>query len=107
VVAGWGRLRRPLWRTTFAHVFKRERVDVYYVDGVPRRVVALQLYNQFGDPTTKFTTIDFDNNQNTPQTNVGFDIGIGILIVGLLITGFAVFNFIKSIHSQRDTLLSL
>src|SRR5712692_195177 len=51
----------PAWTDQF---FKYERVDVYYNDDTPKSIVALQMYDPFGSPTTKYTTSDYTSSQN-------------------------------------------
>ena len=71
----------PFWNGQF---FKNERVDVYYSDTTPKRIVALQMYDLFGNPTTKFTTTDYTNSQNTsPLSNIGLDIGVILSLLGV------------------------
>ncbi len=83
----------PKWD---AQLFKGELVDIYYIDQTPKRVVALQLYDQFGVPLTKYTTSDYQpNQQSTPVTNAGFDIGVVLSMIGLLMIGFAVYKAIQ------------
>ncbi len=67
----------------------------YYFDQTPKRMVALQLYDQFGVPLTKYTTSDYQpNQQGTPVTNAGFDIGAVLSMISLLMIGFAVYKAI-------------
>jgi hypothetical protein len=72
---------QPTWNGQF---FKNERVDVYYSGDTPKRIVALQVYDLFGRPTTKFTTTDYINSQNaSPISNVGLDIGVILVLLGV------------------------
>ncbi|HLX40693.1 MAG TPA: hypothetical protein VKR42_09175, partial [Ktedonobacteraceae bacterium] len=59
---------------------------IYYEDVTPRQVTAIQLYDQFGDPTAKYTTPTYDQNPNTYQkAGVGPSIGEVILVLGLIL----------------------
>jgi len=71
----------PTWNGQF---FKNERVDVYYSDTAPKRIVALQMYDLSGSPTTKYTTTDYTNSQNaSPLSNIGLAIGIIVILLGV------------------------
>ncbi len=84
----------PAWNDQF---FKNERVDVYYSDGTPRRIGALQMYDLSGNPTTKFTTSDYTNSQNaSPISNIGLDIGVILLLFGGLWAGNAIFKLVRT-----------
>jgi hypothetical protein len=84
----------PAWNYQF---FKGEQIDIYYVDEIPKTVVALQFYDQLGDQLTKYTTSDYQpNQQSTPLTNIGFDIGVVLSIIGLLMIGFALYHAINN-----------
>src|SRR5579871_1123349 len=45
----------PTWITPFLHA----RVDIYYSDGTPKHVAAIQMYDLYGNPTTKYTTSEY------------------------------------------------
>lgn len=79
----------PTWTDP---IFKGERVDIYYVDDTPRRIVALQLYDLYGNPWKKFTTTEYDSSVHSPHINFGFDIGIGLVVVGLVVAGYAIYR---------------
>jgi len=71
----------PFWNGQF---FKNERIDIYYSNTTPKRIGALQMYDLFGSPTTKFTTTDYTNSQNaSPLSNVGLDIGVILILLGI------------------------
>ena len=81
---------------------KNERVDIYYSDGTPKHIVALQMYDLFGSPTTKFTTSDYTNSQNaSPISNVGLDVGVILIALGIWLAGNAVFKLVKA-RRQRN-----
>jgi len=68
--------------------FKGEKIDIYYEDATPRQVMAIQLYDQFGDPATKYTTPAYDQNPTTYQKpGVGPGVGEFILALGLILAG--------------------
>ena len=72
---------------------KNARVDIYYSDGTPKHIVALQMYDLFGSPTTKFTTSDYTNSQNaSPISNIGLDVGVILIAPGMWLAGNAVFR---------------
>lgn len=73
----------PNWNN---QAFKGEKIDIYYEDATPRQVMAIQLYDQFGDPTAKYTTPTYDQNPNTYQKpGVGPGVGEVILALGLIL----------------------
>lgn len=75
----------PVWND---HVFIRQKIDIYYGDETPKKVFALQLYDENGNPSTRFTTSAFDKNPNTYQKpGIGPEAGLVILAIGLLLTG--------------------
>ena len=79
-----------------------ERVDIYYIDGTPKHIIALQMYDLFGSPTTKFTTSDYINSQNaSPLSNVGLDVGVILIALGMWLAGNAVFKLVKA-RRQRN-----
>ena len=72
----------PVWND---QVYKRQRVDVYYQDGTPKKVVALELYDLFGGPSTRFTTAEYDTAIKNPSNpSLAFIIGALIALAGLL-----------------------
>lgn len=89
----------PAWTTPYVHA----RVDIYYSDGTPKHVTAIQMYDPYGNPTTKYTTSEYVNNQQTsPVSNVGLDAGVILIVLGILWTGNAIFKLVKT-HRQRHT----
>lgn len=61
-------------------------VDLYYQDGTPRQIIALQLYNASGQPTTKYITATYAAMQ--PQLLSWRTIIPGLLaLLGLLLAG--------------------
>ncbi len=90
----------PTWTSPILH----ERVDIYYNDTTPKHIVAIQMYDLYGDPTTKFTTSEYLNNQPaSPISNIGLDIGVILVVLGAVWTGNAVFKLIRKFR-QRKTL---
>ncbi len=88
----------PTWTNQF---FKNARVDVYYSDATPRRIGALQMYDLSGRPTTKFTTTDYTNSQNaSPISNIGLDIGVILLLLGVLWAGNAIFKLVRTLRQS-------
>ncbi len=86
----------PVWDD---HVFVGQRVDIYYVDGTPRQVLALQLYDESGNPSTRFTTPPFDQDPRAyHMPGIGVEGGLTVMGVGLL---FAVAGAILIIRSRR------
>src|SRR5260370_31524013 len=47
------------------HVFVGQRVDIYYLDGTPKQVLALHLYPESGNPSTTFPTPAFDQDPHS------------------------------------------
>ena len=87
----------PAWDGQF---FKNEKVDVYYIDGTPRRLVALQMYGPSGNLTKKFVTTDYFNSQNaSPISNTGLNIGVILILSGALWAGSAVLRLVRT-HRQ-------
>jgi len=82
----------PAWDGQF---FKNQRVDIYYEDREPKVVVAMQLYDQFGEPAQKLTTTTYDQNPTTYQIGaITPQIGMGILVAGLVVAGIFAFVYI-------------
>lgn len=70
----------PAWNGQF---YQGGRVDIYYIDETPRRVIALQFYDPFGDPTAKYTTKAYQASQpGMPLSSVGLDIGLILALIG-------------------------
>jgi hypothetical protein len=69
----------PNWNNA---AFKNQKIDIYYEDATPRQVMAIQLYDQFGDPTAKYTTPAYEQNPNTYQ-KPGAGPGVGEFIMAL------------------------
>jgi hypothetical protein len=91
----------PAWNNKF---FIKERVDIYYLDETPRRVTALQFYDLFGDPTTKYTTDAYQPNQpGMPLTSTGLDIGLVLALIGLFLIGLTVKYRITAFLTKRST----
>lgn len=73
----------PNWNNS---AFKGERIDIYYQPATPDQVMAIQLYDQFGDPTAKYTTPAYDQNPNTYQKpGAGPGLGEVILALGVIL----------------------
>lgn len=88
----------PVWPIPVLHA----RVDIYYSDGPPKHVVAIQMYDVFGSPTTKYTTSEYRNNQNAPPlSNIGLDIGVILVVLGALGTGKAVFKLVRAFRQRK------
>jgi hypothetical protein len=82
----------PAWDGQF---FKNQRVDIYYEDRQPKVVVAMQLYDQFGEPALKLTTTTYDQNPTTYQIGaITPQVGIVVLVAGLVVTGIFAFVYI-------------
>ena len=80
----------------------KERVDIYYSDDTPKHVVAIQMYDLFGSPTTKYTTSEYRNNQNTPPlSNIGLDVGVILVVLGALGTGNATFKLVRTVRQRK------
>ncbi len=89
-------------------LFKNERVDVYYSYPLPYRIVALQMYDRFGHPTTKFTTTDYTVRQNaSPLNNPGRDIGGILILLGTLWTGVVVFVLARTRLKLKRAMIKL
>jgi hypothetical protein len=82
----------PAWDGQF---FKNERADIYYEDREPKVVVAMQLYDQFGEPAQKLTTTTYNQNPTTYQIGaITPQIGMGVLVIGLVMAGIFAFVYI-------------
>ncbi len=87
----------PAWN---GQLSKNEKVDIYYNDGTPKQLVALQTYGPSGNMTMKFVTTDYINNQNaSPISNTGLDIGVILILLGALWAGSAVLRLVRT-HRQ-------
>ncbi len=88
----------PAWTAPFLHA----RVDMYYSDGTPKHVVAIQMYDIYGNLTTKFTTSEYRNNQQaSPTSNIGLDVGLILVVLGALWIGKAIFKLVKTYRQRR------
>ena len=73
----------PTWND---HVIRGQKVDIYYAGQSPKTILAIQLYDDGGNPSTRYTTTAYDKNPNAYFTpGAGLDVGLGIFAVGLLI----------------------
>lgn len=80
--------------------FKGEEIDIHYLDETPKTIVAFQFYDQYGNTLTLHTTSIYQpEQQNSSVIRVGFSIGAGLAIVGLLMFGFALYHTVKSRRS--------
>ena len=94
----------PPWKDKF---FKGEEVDIHYLDETPKTIVAFQFYDQYGNPLTLYTTSVYQPEQQNPSViSVGFVIGVGLAIVGLLIFGFALYHAINNRRKKLPNLIS-
>jgi hypothetical protein len=88
----------PAWATPVLHA----RVDIYYSDGTPKHVVAIQTYDVYGDPTTRYTTSEYLNyQQQSPVSNIGLDVGVILIALGVLWSGNAIFKLVKKRRQQH------
>ena len=88
----------PTWTTPYVHA----RVDIYYSDGTPKHVAAIQMYDPYGNPTTKSTTSEYMNNQQTsPVSNVGLDAGVILIVLGILWTGNAILKLVRAYRRRH------
>jgi hypothetical protein len=86
----------PVWDD---HVFIGQKIDIYYGDETPKKVFAIQLYDENGNPSTRFTTIAFDKNPNTYQEpGIGPQPGLVILAIGLLLTMIGIVLVVRLVH---------
>ena len=66
--------------------YKGETVDIFYANETPKQVLAIQLYNQFGDISSKYTTPAYDKNPTTFQKpGGGPNIGVFIVVLGAIL----------------------
>jgi len=85
---------QPYWTDQF---LKNARVDAYYNDDdTPKRIVALQMYDLAGHPTTKYTTTEYTNSLHaSPLSNVGLDFGVVLILLGALWASRGVFLLVS------------
>ena len=89
----------PAWTDP---VYKNERVDIYYSDDTPKHIVALQMYDPFGNLTTKYTTGDYINSLHaSPVSNVGLDVGVILIALGAFWAGNAIYKLVRARRQQR------
>ena len=90
----------PTWSD---NVYKRQRVDVYYQDGTPKKVVAIVLYDPFGTSSSKFTTSDYDAAMkgSTSSPSLALIIGAIIVLLGWFWTVRAIWLMVIARTSQR------
>lgn len=79
------------------HFLKNARVDAYYNNhDTPKRIVALQMYDLAGHPTTKYTTTEYTNSLHaSPLSNIGLDFGVLLIFLGTLWASMGVFLLIR------------
>jgi len=84
----------PGWTGQF---LQNARVDAYYnSNDTPKRIVALQMYDLAGHPTTKYTTTEYTNSLHaTPLSNVALDFGVLLILLGALWTSRGVFLLVR------------
>jgi len=94
----------PTWNEQF---YKGEEIDIHYLDKTPKTIVAFQFFDQYGNPLTLYTTSIYQPEQQNPSViSVGFVIGVGLTIVGLLMLGFALYHAINNRRNKRSDLVS-
>jgi hypothetical protein len=87
--------------------FKGEEIDIHYLDETPKTIVAFQFYDQYGNPLTLYTTSVYQPEQQNPSViSVGFFIGVGLAIVGVLVFAFALYHAMSTRRSKRSGLVS-
>lgn len=90
------------------NVTQRQRVDIYYKDGRPFKIVAIQLYDVFGNPLQKFTTADFTAGQKqAPSAGSiwGIVIGAGLVLFGLFWSIKSIRNYLHSDKSKLERMI--
>ena len=89
----------PTWDGTF---FAGQKVDIYYEAGNPNVVEALELYDVSDVPSLKLTTATYDQNSQTYQKGViSPQIGLGILVIGLILTAIGASIMIVRSRQRR------
>lgn len=67
-------------------MFKGETIDIFYANETPKQVLAIQLYNQFGDISAKYTTPSYDKSPTTFQKpGGGPNFGVIIVVLGAIL----------------------
>jgi len=70
---------------------KGDKIDIYYEATTPETVVAMQLYDYFGQPLTRYTSPEYVQNPNSYQTGfISPIVGIIIILFGLVWIGLGV-----------------
>jgi hypothetical protein len=82
--------------------FKDEQITIYYIPGTPPQIVAIQTFDQFGNPSTKYTTSGYTQNPNSYSTGMGPIPGVIVLIIGLLAIAFGVFRYKQARNRMRE-----
>ncbi len=91
----------PPWNEN--KIFKGQRVDIYYLDAMPKQLVALQLYDVSGNSEQEFITPYFKAHFNQPpQITVPFIIGICMTIFGLCWFWWGIWLF--AVRRMKSTL---
>ncbi|HEU5230818.1 MAG TPA: hypothetical protein VFU49_23550 [Ktedonobacteraceae bacterium] len=94
----------PAWDE---HVTSRQRVDIYYKDGRPLRIIAIQLYDTFGNPVQQFTTPAFSATANQSQSSAstwGLVIGVVLVLISLL---WSIKNIRSYLRSDKSRLVRM
>ncbi|MGB8346410.1 MAG: hypothetical protein WCD86_16110 [Ktedonobacteraceae bacterium] len=82
--------------------FKGQKIVIYYTLDTPPRVVAIQTYDQFGDPGAKYATSEYAQNPNAYSTGIGPIPGVVVLLIGLLAIAFGAFRYKQARDRKRE-----
>lgn len=87
----------PTLTYPYHQLFKGEQLDVYYVDGTPKIVAAIQTYDHSGRQTTEYATADYTYNLHaSPISNIGRDAGVILIVLGTLWAGVAASELVRT-----------
>ena len=89
----------PTWDGT---IIADQKVDVFYEGGNPNVIEALKFYDSSGALIQKLTTATYDQNPSTYQKGgISPQIGLGILVIGLILTAIGASTLIVRSRSRR------
>jgi hypothetical protein len=77
--------------------FKGQKIDIYTTNDTPKKVAAIQLYDQFGVPSIKYVTATYKQNPTTYSTgSLSPIVGLVIMLIGLLVMAYGTRKYLQA-----------